>query len=60
LRSASSSAELPCQASEAHVEQVLDAEHERDARGEQEQHQPELQAVQRLLEDQDSGHRPKV
>jgi hypothetical protein len=35
------------------VDHVHDAEDQREARGEQEQHQAELQAVQRLLEDQD-------
>ena len=38
------------------VDHVHDPEHERQPGGEQEQHQPELQAVQGLLEEQDSGH----
>ena len=36
------------------VDHVHDAEHERQPGREQEQHQAELQAVQRLLEDQDA------
>jgi len=41
------------------VDHVHDAEHQRQARGEQEQHQAELHAVQRLLEKQDGGHANK-
>ena len=37
------------------VDQVHDAEDQRQARGEQEQHQAELKAVQRLLEEEDAG-----
>ena len=32
------------------VDHVHDAEHERQARGQQEQHQAELQSIERLLE----------
>src|SRR5438270_85441 len=39
------------------VDHIHDAEHQRQAGGEQKQHQPELQAVQRLLEEKDRGHR---
>jgi hypothetical protein len=39
------------------VDHVHDAEHQREAGGEQEQHQPELQAVQRLLEYQYPRHK---
>ncbi len=37
------------------VDHVHDPEHERQTRGEQEQHQAELQAVQRLLDEEDAG-----
>ena len=39
------------------VDHVHDAEHERQPGGEQEQHQPELQAVQRLFEKKDPDMR---
>ncbi len=38
------------------VDHVHDAEHQREAGGQQEQHQPELQAVERLLEKQEPRH----
>jgi hypothetical protein len=39
------------------VDHVHDAEDQRQPGGEQEQHQAELQPVERLLEDEDAGHR---
>jgi hypothetical protein len=38
------------------IHQVHDPEHERQARGHQEQHDAELQPVERLLQDQDEIH----
>jgi hypothetical protein len=39
------------------VHHVHDAEHQRQAGGNQEQHQPELQAVQQLFDEERRGHR---
>jgi hypothetical protein len=39
------------------VDHVHDAEHERQPGGQQEQHQPELQAVERLLDEQQAAQR---
>jgi hypothetical protein len=38
------------------VDHVHHAEHQRQPGGEQKQHQAELQAVQRLLDEQDAAH----
>ena len=36
------------------VDRIHDAEHERKACGQQEEHEPELQSVQRLLEEEET------